>query len=355
MTRDLHKKPFSEETRTKLDLFRLYLQGWLPVFLQAHTGRINIFDFFCGPGTDVNGEPGSPLLALDIVNSFADKIDLMRHNINLYFNDKILKKVNELMVSVDQKASSLCKVHITNSQFEDIFEKYYELMSGVGAANFLFIDPNGFIHLETLINITMLKRTDMLLFVPSSFAKRFHDHESIKKLMPGFDVSKIEKTEYVHIEVCNYYKSKLVNGRNKYYIAPFSIKKKKNIYGLIYGGSNLKGLEKFLEAAWSVDPKSGEANISIEGDFSDVKQCMLPDIEPVKMQKFKKFIEDKIRDGKLLNHSDIYEQTLLKGFLPRDVNNILRSLMKSGIIDKTPGVSYKTHMKHLEIKRLVHG
>ncbi|MCD4695807.1 MAG: hypothetical protein K8S16_06160 [Bacteroidales bacterium] len=67
MASDFHASPFSEETRTKLLIFQDYLQKWLPVFLAKKKviwKKVNIIDFFAGPGCDVNGYEGSPYIII---------------------------------------------------------------------------------------------------------------------------------------------------------------------------------------------------------------------------------------------------------------------------------------------------
>ena len=61
--RNLHNEPFDESTLTKLDLYRRYVRAWLPVFLNAPklvVDRMQIFDFFAGPGQDEKGVSPSP-------------------------------------------------------------------------------------------------------------------------------------------------------------------------------------------------------------------------------------------------------------------------------------------------------
>ena len=66
--RDLHNKPFDEGTKTKLEIYRSYVRAWLQVFLHANAFRekpLQFFDFFCGPGEDSTGEPGSPVILIN--------------------------------------------------------------------------------------------------------------------------------------------------------------------------------------------------------------------------------------------------------------------------------------------------
>ena len=46
----------------------------------------------------------------------------------------------------------------------------------------------------------------------------------------------------------------------------FSIKKKANIYGLVFGSHHWRGMQKFLEIAWKLDSSCGEADYEMESD-----------------------------------------------------------------------------------------
>src|SRR5215831_18730688 len=66
-------KPFDEGTLTKLEIFELYAREWLPVFLSQTNPiklKIQIFDFFAGPGMDSKGQFGSPLRLLKQLNNY---------------------------------------------------------------------------------------------------------------------------------------------------------------------------------------------------------------------------------------------------------------------------------------------
>ncbi len=68
----LFDKPFDDGTLVKLTIYKEYLKEWLPVFVSKPDSiwkTIQIFDFFAGMGEDKNGVAGSPLIAIEIINS----------------------------------------------------------------------------------------------------------------------------------------------------------------------------------------------------------------------------------------------------------------------------------------------
>ena len=58
---DINKKPFTEETELKLDIFKKCFREWFPVFLNSKdfTERVYVYDLFAGSGTDSNGRLGT--------------------------------------------------------------------------------------------------------------------------------------------------------------------------------------------------------------------------------------------------------------------------------------------------------
>ena len=97
--RNLHNEPFDESTLTKLDLYRRYVRAWLPVFLNAPklvVDRMQIFDFFAGPGQDEKGVSGSPLIALEEIDLALKNDHRNNPEIHLYLNEFMRKKFENL-------------------------------------------------------------------------------------------------------------------------------------------------------------------------------------------------------------------------------------------------------------------
>ena len=58
--------PLEAHTRAKHELLRRYLAAWFPVLTnRGFNRRVLFLDGFAGPGIYANGEPGSPIIALD--------------------------------------------------------------------------------------------------------------------------------------------------------------------------------------------------------------------------------------------------------------------------------------------------
>lgn len=355
MKRDLHIKPFDSGTKAKLAIFHDYLKEWLPVFLakeKIYWHNINIFDFFSGPGVDTNGNKGTPLLILDELKVYFDKIKSKNLKINLYFNDYSEEKIEALKLNLIPYYNDLINIEIESKDFKKSFEGQIPLMSKNDTTNLLFLDQTGIKQIDENIfnSITSLKTTDFLFFISSSTIKRFKSHPAISnyhKINP----EKIEATEYdqIHRLVTNYYRE-LIPKNKEYYIAPFSLKKKAGLYGLIFGSGNPFGVEKFLRTCWKIDPIRGEANFDIDNDNIKPDQIDLFTGEtkrPKKIEKFENELKYKILNDILKTDREIYLYTLNNGFIPRHAKKVINELIKANKIKKNKlTISYKVFRKN---------
>ena len=94
MAKGFHEKPFDPGTLTKLRIFELYAQEWIPVFVsppQPKFDKVEIFDFFSGPGKDAAGVLGSPLRILRQLRIYQQRgvagWDKVRITVHLYDED----------------------------------------------------------------------------------------------------------------------------------------------------------------------------------------------------------------------------------------------------------------------------
>ncbi len=364
MAKDLHVTAFDEGTKIKLLLYEEYMKEWLPVFLSPPKpicDVVNIFDFFAGPGSDINDCKGSPLIALDIVQEFPSLISGGSPSVHLYFNEKVQRKLRQLKEIIEKRQKGLAtyQIHYSSLDFTDAFAKYYPRMRAARTANFLFLDQNGVKQItpEIFSQIVHLRGTDFLFFISSSIFNRFADHPDIKKYHPGQD-EQLSAASFkdIHRTVYEYYKKQVPPGTD-YYLAPFSIKKGANIYGLIFGTGNILGLEKFLARCWKIDPQRGEANYDIDEDHIDVQRPFLFQKmnKPKKLQIFEKDLSERIMAWELHDTREIYQYALTSGFLAEHARKVVADMQKQGRLprQKLP-ISYDSCIKKKIIRQVEH-
>jgi three-Cys-motif partner protein len=347
MSKDFFDKPFTEDTNVKLELYREYLKKWFPVFIASgkpFVNVVNLFDFFCGTGKDSEGTHGSPLIALGVLNLFKGAVERTNVQINLYFNDQNTDYLNELKSNIDNFHFNKSKInlHFSNEDFVDLFPKI--LPKTKNAANLMFLDQFGIKYVnKTRFKILIeLKVTDILFFISSSTFNRFPDDPNVVDII-GLDSNQIKKVPFYDIHRLVHQKyselipqkySELIPQKHSYGLAPFSIKKGKNIYGLIFGSGHPLGLEKFLEICWERDGITGEANFDIQGDIKKQNQPSLfeEDNKQNKISKFEENLRSEILNGNLDTDLSVFLYAINNGFIARHIIPIIQNMKKEMII-----------------------
>ena len=344
MKKDFYNQRFDDSTKLKLEIFKGYVREWLPVFLTqpeekaSKIKQIGIYDFFSGPGKNKQGNPGSPLLIVNEIKQYCSTHKNLKGNstVRLVFNDIRRDYIERLQKEVAEVActESCCSIEYTVLPFDQSLSDQLPEMKRPDTANLVIMDQYGVKHVPPTIveQLSRCSRTDILFFISSSYIKRFIDTPEFrgKYNFPGEEIKNVEfKT--IHLFICDFYRKEI---KTDYYLAPFSIKKGRNIYGIIFGSGNLLGLEKFLKVAWAIDEVTGTANYNVDNDFSWDRQQLdiFPEYSNIKkIDLFKKellsYITSNRPDNKLL-----YEFCLTKGFPPKQANDVLREMQKLNMI-----------------------
>lgn len=285
-TGKFHAEPFDEQTLTKLQVFELYTREWLPVFLASPPPSIcrevHVFDFFAGPGTDARGVFGSPLRVLRQIGNFQHLPGWSGVNLHAHFFDASSSKITELRKAIDQ--SGLCPAGVNPDvevlEFHEALAKHGRTLADRQAAKLLLIDQFGVDQVTPQVfrQLVTSPICDFLFFISSSTLHRFRNHPAIKPKI-------VRPDDYyqVHRAVLEYYRGLLPNPA-AFYLAPFSIKKGANIYGVIFGSAHPLGMDKFLRVAWKKDEINGEADFDISRENMSSAQPFLPidDFRPTK-------------------------------------------------------------------------
>lgn len=338
MSIDIHSKDFDEGTQIKLKVYEKYLINWISITRNSKK-KLRIFDFFSGPGYDNSGNLGSPIIAIDVVRSMCSELRKSGTSVDIIFNDKSTEKINKLKENCTDRINNCCEskncdkncplaIEYLNDDFKNVLNDVHKyLQTTKDSFNLMFIDQYGINAMNTEVfgKILKLKSTDTIFFTSSAHAYRFFKSDEFKR---HIDLTQFidEETNYndCHRKMCEYYRS-LVPENYKYHLAPFSIRKPQtgSIYGLIYGSTNLKGINAFLDVAWSIDPMIGEANFDIDDEAINKDSLFFDLIKPKKMEKFKESLVEYLHTER--TNQEVYEYTLLSGFIPKHTNAILRS------------------------------
>ncbi len=333
---DFHDKPFDEGTLTKLHIFELYAREWFPVFLSPERPlreAIHVFDFFAGPGTDCDNVLGSPLRLLRQLQEYQETQGWGKVRIHAHFYDEDSDKIAQLKENIAIHELELPNVtyDLQPLRFDDAFRESALTLADSQAAKLVLIDQTGVAQVtpEVFRRLVSSPTCDFLFFLSSSTLHRFRDHPAIKQKI-------VRPDDYFHVHraALEYYRSLLPQGR-EYYLAPFSIKKAANIYGIIFGSAHPLGIDKFLEVAWRKDEFSGEADFPINRENIQPDQLLLPmsEVQPSKITVFENELEGLLRAGRLLNEVDVMRVCFEYGVKRQHARPVLAKLKREGVID----------------------
>lgn len=351
-TKDLHKDaPFDSATLSKLEIFENYLSEWLPTFV--YNKNINICDFFSGPGEDINHVSGSPLRIINVIQKFEDLIKKQQLQITLFLNDKTKWKYEAIKKNVSKKLLLLGDLqnHITVKYFNCKFQNLFPLIKDdlISGPNLFFFDQNGVRHItiDFIQELESFNQTDYLFFLSSAYFKRF----SYKSIFPDLNIKKKEiKSKDIHREIVERFRELLpANSKTRLYY--FSIKKGRNIHGLVFGSTHLLAIQKFLTVAWNKNKVNGEANFDIDSDLDTQMDLFSGEAKTTKLQQFENDLKEFIKNKKVFTNQDIFNYTLDRAFIPKHANAVLKKLKKSNQLENFSHakIGYKQIYKEKDI------
>ncbi|MBC6493029.1 three-Cys-motif partner protein TcmP [Flavihumibacter stibioxidans] len=358
--KDLHSEPFDETTKTKLEIFEDYAEAWLPTFItQKVIPKIQIFDFFSGPGYDQIEVPGSPIRLLNKINTYLGLFFKTDTKIELYFNEfepnkykqqkfELLKQNVEEYLNLNPKLRHFVSIQYFNEDADTLF---FKLLPNIKSSpSLVYLDQNGvkFISQQFLNELEKLKAVDFIYFVSSSYFWRLGSAEEFKRVL-NIDMDDLKQNKYqnVHRFILNEVKRRLPESTNLQ-LFPFSLRKGANIYGIIFGAKHYRAVDKFLDIAWRRNATNGEANFDIDEDAKKVQGDLFGGRQMTKVEKFKEELEVLILSGHLINNMQVLIYTYESGHIPGHSTTVLKKLKKEEKIDYsglTPGISYENVFK----------
>jgi three-Cys-motif partner protein len=346
-TRGFHEKPYDDGTLAKLKIFELYVQGWIPVFVSPSIPafqEVHIFDFFSGPGGDSTGEIGSPLRILRQLISYHRKGMASWNNVRIVVHlfDSDEAKIEQLKFTTAQQEWIVPGVEIDCRAvtFQAALREHGYLLKNPRAAKLLIIDQFGVDEVsdDVFRQLISFPTTDFIFFLSSSTLHRFRDHPAIKQ-----KIDKPEDSYDVHRAAFDYYR-RLLQKDVGVYLGRFSIMKRSNIYGLIFGSQHPLGIHKFLQVAWANDEIAGEANFDIDRENRRPGELVLDleEMRPTKIREFEAELEDALRAGRMKDEMDVARFCIEAGMTCQHSEPILKKLKTQGVIAlnfRVPNVS----------------
>ncbi|WP_316795328.1 three-Cys-motif partner protein TcmP [Pedobacter agri] len=341
-------------SQAKLDLYRDYLNEYLPVLMNTpYVSHINVYDVFCGAGVYTDGKYGSPLIAAECINAnieVAEKRgDSATTSISLTVNDLDAGKVE----FVGQKLTELSENRFKTTPLNMTATKMFELVKDETSRftnrhrSLVFVDPYGYsdITKENLFGLLQTRKTEVILFLPVSNLYRFTDaaqtniddksFEPLRRFLYEFFS---EDSRMMTSEVKNIYDyinevRKAFSFDGSFYSSAYYIKRDRtNHYALFFIGPHIYGLEKFLQAKWKNDSLGQGFDVRYSapslfgGGLDEV------DIYNTK-SKLESCIKEKISNSPYISNVELYEYILVMQFLPNHAKSIFDNLVSTGLLE----------------------
>ena len=272
--------PIEPHTQAKHEILRRYLGAWFPILNKYH-GRIVYMDGFAGPGEYEGGEPGSPIIALDVA---AHHRKQMGGEVVFWFVDEREDRIDHLKQLVYRRAMPKNFVlEIVHGKFHEVLARELQELETKGAViapTFAFIDPFGFsgVPMHLVQRLLRHPKTEAFITFQTSSINRFLEHPD-----PQINAHMIELfgTEEV-LGIATGGGDRIAKLRSLYqkqlhqaatYVRYFHMRDRQNapIYDLFFAGNHELGHYRMKEAMWRVDP-DGEFSFS---DATDPVQPVL--------------------------------------------------------------------------------
>jgi three-Cys-motif partner protein len=232
--------------------------------------------------------------------------------------------------------------------FQDALAEHGGLLSDIRRAKLLIIDQYGVDEVSDAVfkRLIGFPTSDFIFFLSSSTLYRFRDRPAIKQ-----KIQKPEDSYDVHRAAVDYYRN-LVPANDQVFLGSFSIRKRSNIYGLIFGSRHPLGIHKFLQVAWANDEIAGEANFDIEREKIRPGEGILPlDVmRPKKIQEFEAELETALRSGRMKSEADVARFCIEAGMTCRHSVAVVKKLKAQGAIETDFDVP---NIRNLNTPRLI--
>lgn len=173
---DPNKWKYDLHTQVKHSLLTRYLSAWIKV-LGRHGGAVIYVDAFAGRGRYSNGEPGSPLLALDLVQRELGRPGSTLGRVECHFieaNPTNFANLQQELAKHPASSDPRLRVVPHQSTFAGESGAIVARIRGTGWPCFMFLDPFGYddAPMRLIADVLRLPRVEALINLMYDFASR---------------------------------------------------------------------------------------------------------------------------------------------------------------------------------------
>ena len=290
------KEILREHSKAKVELYIQYLSNYLSILGNVrHITRVHLFDVLCGEGKYADNAEGSALKALRTILAYQTSVQNSTLKVSVMLNDsgqsiiepglKKIERVKQYASTIPLPAKTV--VSYSSLEYDEVLQEVEATVSKLQSDEkaLIFIDPWGYksINPKKLRQLLAGGHTEILLFLPTAHMYRFANtaagylpNEEILECMKPLKglLEELFDNDVPHFTSPEKF-TKALNDRLKTALAAtytssfFLETTDHNKYALFFFGSNLKGLQAFVDARWKIDTTAGRGHAA-------TKQVSLP-------------------------------------------------------------------------------
>jgi three-Cys-motif partner protein len=269
---DPEKWRMKEHTEVKHEILRKYLRTWARIRSSTNSS-LHYFDGFAGRAIYDGERRGSPLLALEVAEDLAERVE----NFYLTFNELNDENFDDMKEGVEKRRDKCQKPDYRNEPFEDVAPQMMEDEKHRYVPSLVFVDPFGYdsVPFETVSEImNMREQGDEVFFTfmvekIRRFLKDEEKESAISKVL-GTDnwkyIRDIKRKDRKEEEILQLYVSQLEDEADVKHVFPFKMmhsEKRSTAYYLIHATNHFKGLKVMKDVMF---------NEGAEGNFAYLGQ-----------------------------------------------------------------------------------
>ena len=302
-------------TKAKHELLRRYLGAWFPILTASGFNRRVVFlDGFAGPGIYSNGEPGSPLIAIQTLVDHTYFDGMSRTEFVFLFVEadaarfaSLEQELGEYWSRRDGGKPPNVRVELFNDEFAAVAAQLVETIRDQNkqlAPTLAFIDPFGWsgVPLSAIRDLLASDKCEVLFNFMYDSVNRFVADERpgvarhFEELFSTSGGEHMAASALVGDErkvfLRDLYMKQLSDEGGFPFVRSFEMidtDRGRTAYFLMFGTRHHKGLQVMKDAMWSLDPVTGARFAGFAAD-----QQMLftpePDFAPLRSALLAKFV-----------------------------------------------------------------
>ena len=254
-------------TRAKHEILKRYLGAWFAI-MNRYNRELLYLDGFCGPGEYTDGEPGSPIIALEVASDHIGELDA---DITFWFIDHRADRVQHLEGKLaEHRWPGNFSVEVNCGEFEDVFQRKHDVSSEAFSLppTFAFLDPFGFsgMPFDLIARLLACPRCEAFINLSVDSINRFLDHPNDKirsYILQAFATERVlavPEQAGDRVEAFRMLYQEQLEGVARF-VRFFEMRDQRNHvpYYLFFATNHPLGFAKMKDAMWKVDP---------DGDFT---------------------------------------------------------------------------------------